>query len=176
MPDIRDRIYQAGMNDCVTKPFTPKELYEKIAYNLQNKPETLPAPVTTPAPLVAVESVAPTAQKPDKGINFKKIIEISGGNKAFIHKYNDLTKKAFEQFANEYETSLRARDFDKLRKLNHNIRATVELLDLYYLDAEITKGKDLIQHENTPENEIEASINLVKELCAQYAKDLFSFL
>ena len=28
--DIKDRVYNSGMNDYVSKPFKPDELYEKI--------------------------------------------------------------------------------------------------------------------------------------------------
>lgn len=37
--DIKDRVYDSGMNDYVSKPFKPEELYEKILHLVSATPE-----------------------------------------------------------------------------------------------------------------------------------------
>lgn len=175
LDEVKDKVFEAGMNDCVVKPFTPRELYKRLAENLKAKAPHKPENLVDDLPLG--EMTLEKYQRPaDPGINVKKIIEISGGNKTFIRKYNELTEKVFKEFPDEYKEALLERDFDKLRKLSHNIKATVELLELHHLDAEINLGKELLKDTESPKAHIEKSIRNVKELCEIYAEKLDGYL
>jgi PAS domain S-box-containing protein len=155
--DVKDRVFGAGMNDYVTKPFSPQDLYAKLSKNIfQNKTDSLADPE---------ESELATS------INYKKIIEISGGNKAFIRRYNTLALDIFTQFPIDYKEALLKKDFEKLRKIAHNIRATIGLLELKALEEEIQNGKNMITENNDLQpTHIHHSIQKVEELCKEYVE------
>ncbi|MDX2304399.1 MAG: PAS domain-containing protein [Microscillaceae bacterium] len=171
MSEVKGLVFEAGMNDYVAKPFAPQDLYNKLSKNLHIKKINM-----------EIFEQAQNEETPGQGpltgenqINFKKIIEISGGNKAFIRKYKELSQKIFQEFPVNYEEALLTRDYEKLRKMNHNIRATIGILDLYALDVEIQNGRRLLKEEKTDEQEIRSSISIIQKLCVIYLNSLDQF-
>ena len=74
-------------------------------------------------------------------------MKYQAGNKAFIRKYKELSEKIFKEFPISYKEALNELDYEKLRKMNHNIRATIGILDLYALDLEIQNGRRLLKED-----------------------------
>jgi hypothetical protein len=99
-------------------------------------------------------------------INYQKILDIANGNRAFIRQYNDLARKLFTSLPKDYAEALRAYDSEKLRKLAHNSRATIELLEIKALGVEIENGKILLKNKAN-ESVLNISINEVKIICDQ---------
>ncbi len=166
--EVKQKVNQAGMNDYMTKPFKPNELYEVIVRNLPSQGKnTIPQ---------SSSRAKPSAMNEKQGaINYQKVIEISGGNKAFIRKYNQLAIKVFTDFPDEYAYAILNQDFEKLRKIHHNIRATIGLLDLKDLEQEIQVGRKLLQAREIDETAVAKTIKTVKALCKAYAEYLNSY-
>ncbi len=162
-PEVEARSRQAGMVELLTKPFTPNELYQVIRkyLDMNQKPEGFEGK----------DAPGTDSSKPNK-INFKRIIEISGGNKTFIRRFNELTEKAFLDFAQNFEEIITARDYESLRKLNHSIKATIDLLGLHELQYEIQAAKRLLQEDPSPITELEQSIRNIHRLCEEYRRYL----
>ncbi len=166
--EVKQQVSDAGMNDYMTKPFKPNELYEVIVRNLS--PERRSATSNNNL------THKPSSQNTKSGaINYQKVIEISGGNKAFIRKYNQLAVKVFTDFPDDYAYAILNLDFEKLRKIHHNIRATIGLLDLKDLEQEIQTGRDLLQTNELDEAAIAKTIKAVKTLCKSYSEYLNSY-
>ncbi|MEO1654914.1 MAG: ATP-binding protein, partial [Bacteroidota bacterium] len=161
MSDVKDKVIEAGMNDYVAKPFSPQDLYDKLNKNLHIKKVN--------SEIFEKTDSNSTVLIRENQINFNKIIEISGGNKAFIKRYKELAHKIFREFPVDYKDALQALDYEKLRKINHNIRATIGILGLYALDVEIQNGKRLLKEVQLDDKEeIDKSIKIVQKLCNIY--------
>jgi PAS domain S-box-containing protein len=157
--EVKHRVYRAGMNDYVTKPFNPDELYQKLKKNL--KPQNLADTLNN---MQQANPETDVLAVPDDLINYQKIVDISGGNKSFIKRYNELAIKLFTEYPQEYEQAFQEKNLERLRKISHNARATIGLLEFTALDDEIKKGKKLLQDSsNLPE--IAQNIRSVKLLC-----------
>lgn len=166
--EVKQQVSQSGMNDYMTKPFKPNELYEVIVRNLPAERRSITLQSSMP-PHTSTKNAKQGA------INYQKVIEISGGNKAFIRKYNQLAIKVFTDFPDEYAYAILNQDFEKLRKIHHNIRATIGLLDLKDLEQEIQTGRNLLQASELDEAEIAKTIKIVKTLCKAYSEYLNSY-
>jgi PAS domain S-box-containing protein len=162
MAEVKHKVQQAGMNDYLTKPFNPQDLYTKLSRHL--KTNLTPLINTTEMNFQQTNDTL-TLMISSENINYKKVIEISNGNKAFIKRYNELAIKIFEELSTEYAISLRTKDAEKLRKLAHNIRATIQLLEVKAIETEIENGKILIQNATTTPQQINESIAWIKEAC-----------
>ncbi len=111
-------------------------------------------------------------QEIENQINYKKVIEISGGNKAFIRRYKELATRIFQELPRDYEQGLVNQDQEALRKICHNMRATIGLLDLHGLDSEMVKVRNLLRDNRLDRLEIENSIKKVYFLCEIYITSL----
>jgi hypothetical protein len=152
------------MNGYMSKPFKPKELFEVIASHLPSHKYTQDKNTPKSTPM----------SKTGK-IDYHKVIDISGGNKAFIRKYNQLAVKVFADFPDEYAFAILNQDFEKLRKIHHNIRATIGLLGLDDLETEIKIGRDILQQDEPNEQAIGQTIKQVKNLCKEYSEYLNNY-
>ena len=161
MIEVKNKVNKVGMNDYITKPFSPKELYFKIRKNISANEEIIFEDHTHP-------EIHKTQKGQIKGINYKKVIDISGGNKAFLRHYNSLAVKMFTEFPAEYEEALEKPDKEKLSKITHGVRATLELLELDDFKKEIQTGKDLIKSKKPDKEKIRETIDAVKNLCREY--------
>ena len=171
MSEVKDLVIEAGMNDYVAKPFAPQDLYNKLSKNLHIKKVNME--IFEQAENNQISN--PMGLSSENQINFKKIVEISGGNKAFIRKYKELSEKIFKEFPINYKEALTEQDYEKLRKMSHNIRATIGILDLYALDVEIQNGRRLLKEDKPDNQELKTSIGIVEKLCTFYLKSLESF-
>ncbi|MCU0443447.1 MAG: response regulator [Microscillaceae bacterium] len=169
MAEVKHKVRQAGMNDYLTKPFNPQDLYTKITRNLKTN-----MTLNTNTLEMNFQKTHDTLllMISPENINYKKVIEISNGNKAFIKRYNELAIKMFEDLSTEYALALRTKDAEKLRKLAHNIRATIQLLEVKAIESEIEHGKLLLQNTATTPQQINESIVWIKEA----AKIMINFL
>lgn len=165
--EVKDKVYKAGMNDYITKPFHPQELYAKINKNLEKRPINLTnnsvQQYTNPINFTVKDATSVS-------ISIKRIIDISGGNKQFIKKYTSLAAGMFTDFPKDYQGALLQNDVEKLRKIHHNIRATIGLLELHDLEDEIQRGRKIMKDDNQNSDAQTISINNVKKLCIIYLK------
>jgi len=162
--EVEKQVEESGMNGYMSKPFKPKELFEVIASHLPSHKYTQDKNTPKSTPM----------SKTGK-IDYHKVIDISGGNKAFIRKYNQLAVKVFADFPDEYAFAILNQDFEKLRKIHHNIRATIGLLGLDDLETEIKNGRDILQQDEPNEQAIGQTIKQVKNLCKEYSEYLNNY-
>ncbi|GAB4408965.1 MAG: hypothetical protein OHK0053_35750 [Microscillaceae bacterium] len=162
MAEVKERVLQAGMNDYVTKPFRPQVLYQVIWRNLVRQ--------NTSNMKSASQNQSPGATP--AGISLDKILEISGGNQAFIRKYKQLAAKVFENFPDEFAYALLHLDLEKLRQIHHNMRATIGLLGLEELESEIQQGRLLCEMGIEDDEARRQLIHKVKQFCRNYLKYL----
>lgn len=119
----RQRCLEVGMNDYLTKPFAQKELLDKILDNLGLFDENL--------------SVVYQAQEEklieEKLYSLTKLEKMMGGNKVHIQKMLEMFVKDTPVLAQEMTQALAVHDANKVSKLAHKVKSSIDILDIHGL-------------------------------------------
>ncbi len=171
--DVRDKVLELGMNDYVTKPFNPNELYVKIAK--YTKSEVPPALISEAAPVSLPESmVVPTPA--EQLIDFTALAQMVGNDAAFRRELIQVYGTTFQEFIAEFRQMMDGSvNVDQLRQTAHKMKAVVLLLGAQCLDNEIEKAIMLAQQ---PEAAAawQASAATVICLCERVMQELEGYI
>ncbi len=124
----RERIVQVGMNDFLSKPFNPNELYQKIAQHsytqLQNQT---------------------TQESSIKGnLNYSYFKNLAGADKEFYTELLELSETDLIEF-NRILESTHLPDYEtQLALVHHKIRATLRLLEVKELEVQINQLRRML--------------------------------
>jgi len=141
--EIKDRIFKYGLDDYISKPFTPAELYMKIAKHL--KIDSSFVPNSSPIPL----SYSPSATT--NFISLKGLDEITGGNPEFTQKLYEATIASFQQFLELFITAVKNFDIKGVRDANHGIKPAATMLEFKLLEKEILRAKAYLENKEKDE-------------------------
>ena len=171
--DVRDKVLELGMNDYVTKPFNPNELYVKIAK--YTKSEVPPALMPEAAPVSLPEAIAvPTPA--EQLIDFTALAQMVGNDATFRRELIQVYGTTFQEFIAEFRQMMSGPlNVDQLRQTAHKMKAVVLLLDAQRLDKEIEKAVTLAQQ---PEAVAawQASAATVIHLCERVMQELEGYI
>lgn len=161
MIDVKKKVFAAGMNDYITKPFNPNELYSKIV-------KQMPIHINEEDLLEKWENLLNIQENiivEESFLNYDKVMEVSGGNKLFIRQYNDLAIQVFKDFPQDFQKALQGKNSEQLSKISHHIRATLAFLEFNELDRELANAKKIISQIVIDQKTVQQSIHKVQELC-----------
>ncbi|AFM05908.1 signal transduction histidine kinase [Bernardetia litoralis DSM 6794] len=142
----RERIIQVGMNDFLSKPFNPNELYKKIAQHsytqLQNQ--------------VLQESEI-------KGkLNYSYFKNLAGADKDFYTELLELSEADLIEF-NRILESTHLLDYEtQLSLVHHKIRATLRLLEVKELEVQINQLRRMLS-QGSPINQVTDRIQAIQK-------------
>lgn len=136
--DHEARMEASGINDFISKPFNPKELYAKIAFYGLNQ---------------ATESQSLSAIRPDTSenkasshvISLDQYIELTGNKKEPLVKLINMTIHNFENYKNNFRKALETRDSEALGLLAHKIKVTIGYLQADNLQTSISNSRKLLK-------------------------------
>jgi CheY-like chemotaxis protein len=152
--DIGRNIQDAGMNDYITKPFDPQELYTKIYQYVHKKP--------------ALSKISQqTTDKKTDLINLEYLEEISSSDKKFMQEMIAIFIKQTPGFV---ETMLRAChltpvDWATVRQMSHKLKATVAMMGIAHLQPVIAQIEKNAQQEINSEE----ILQLIAQISQVYA-------
>jgi CheY-like chemotaxis protein len=128
MHDVSRQIYAAGMNDFVTKPFHPDDLYRKIA-----RYTSLKHPAAAPA-----ANHEATVHKLAAGdiLDIKGLMKVIGSGSEFLEEMILMHIDMFREFAQEYRQIMEQRDRKRLRFIFHRVKAPCAMLSIKMLEEE----------------------------------------
>ncbi len=130
MAEVKNQVSEAGMNDYVTKPFDPDQLYAKILHYLDH------------ADNQSLEKVT-TFEKPRRvGVDFDLYTE---GDPDFKREFISLMLKNLEELKVALETSVENEDPEVYTKTAHKVRTTVFILGDNELTSLIDELKKYIE-------------------------------
>lgn len=140
-----EKCLEAGMNDCVSKPFTPEDLFQALV---------------TYSPKKISESNARTAQEagtPD----LSYLRSVSNGNENFIADMVATMKDSLPKSVNEILDAAAKNDYPKLAKALHKISPSLPMMGLDELKAELV----LIQGDLKNKSNHNTILERVQSLC-----------
>jgi PAS domain S-box-containing protein len=149
-----EKCLAAGMNDYLSKPFTPEDLYEKLFKKLKIVPDTRPTPSET--------------QKVSFNLTYLK--NMSGDNPEFVREMVETFINSIPKLLLDMEEALDNADLVKVGKIAHQIKPSLTLMGIPQLKESAAQLEEKVSapHSNNPElevnNFIEACRKVVDEL------------
>jgi signal transduction histidine kinase/CheY-like chemotaxis protein len=160
MSDVKGRVLEHGMNDYVTKPFKPNDLYEKIVRY-----------VGTSAAGESREKGNANEKVPLQ-LNYQKIIDLTSGNEDFQALLTQSYIRLFKQLKNDYTAALLAEDMTQLKFVINYIEPPFAFLEVHDLKEEVTNGLRLIEKSPVNLQALTQSVEKVALLCDNFATQL----
>ncbi|POY34799.1 hypothetical protein C3K47_18345 [Solitalea longa] len=151
--EVRDRVYNVGMNAYLTKPFDPHDLYLTIVKclnhshtftDIQIQPETMNKEV----------------------VDFSKILEITEDNPDFLREFLEIAIDSVNELTGNYETFLRRNDLSGIRETNHKHTPLMEMMNLSPFKRGFEEAKAMLMADNRDQQQIESLIKKMKEFGA----------
>ncbi len=112
-----EKCLSIGMSDYLPKPFTPEDLYNKLFDDLKIRP--------TKRESKKEEEVI---KKISYDLNYLR--EVSGNNKEFIQEMVQTFVTTIPKVLDEMQESMKAKDWDKVSGLAHQIKPSLTLMGL----------------------------------------------
>jgi signal transduction histidine kinase len=124
----RERIVQVGMNDFLSKPFNPDELYQKIAQHSYTQ----------------LQKQVPEEGKIKGDLNYSYFKNLAGADKEFYTELLELSEADLIEF-NRILLSTHLPDYEtQLALVHHKIRATLRLLEVKELELRINQLRRML--------------------------------
>jgi CheY-like chemotaxis protein len=126
-----EKYMMAGMNDYLSKPFTEEQLFTVIQRNIQ---PTVMDNNTEPAP--ANQNAAASEGTPVL-YDLSMVRSVSGGDEGFIKKMVQLFVETAPPTVAELQQALQAQQWDRVGKLAHKLKSTIDSMGISSLKDEI---------------------------------------
>ncbi len=107
--DAKDRVKQAGMNDYLSKPFSPDVLYRKISTNLHLQ--------------------VPAASQDDHVVTLQHIIDKYDDDSTFTTKLLNSLRTGFEMLPQQVTTAVETDDGYALGRILHKMLPTIRMVE-----------------------------------------------
>jgi PAS domain S-box-containing protein len=114
-PAERAKCLRVGMSDCVSKPFTPAELFGVLKKFL-----TKPTGGKT-------QNTEPARSKPGR-INLKYLERVSHGDSAFIEQMIDTIRDSLPRSAQELRNAQKEKDTAAVARILHRLKPSFDML------------------------------------------------
>lgn len=154
MLDIRRNVLDVGMNDYITKPFDPQELFSKIRQYTSHKPAGYKA---APEP----------AKQHTHLVNLDYLEEISASDKKFIQEMIRIFIKQTPGFIDTLHTACLSAPVDwiTIRNMSHKLKATIAMMGISQLQSVIIQ----LEKYALQESHLQEIIKLIDQISQVYA-------
>ncbi len=161
---VKEQALAAGMNDFLTKPYSPDDLYRVITRHAR------------PDNTANGTSAAASGPSTPPVRRLRKLYEMSGGDQDFVVDMVFSCKRGLEELLEGATLALSAHDERQLRAVVHKAKVLLELLDLAELRAVLDGGKDLLKNAPPPEAQVQKTITCLHECGQSVLYELTEFL
>jgi PAS domain S-box-containing protein len=148
-----EKCLAAGMDDILSKPFTPEDLYKKLFDEVK----------IVPIQRSDRERKSERPENKKKLYDLNYLIKVSDNNKEFINEMIKTFIQTIPQVLGEMEVCLDERNWEKLSKLAHQIKPTYTLLGL---DA-IRESLLYIEHEGKKQERLNELPDITRKFIMQ---------
>jgi PAS domain S-box-containing protein len=158
----KDKAYQAGMNDYVSKPFTPEQVFLVLEKYLQ-----IEGKYRTPALETSEVAEAVAEKKPDAadGLDTAYLQELYGDDWEYaLDMFDAFLEKINDEYPLLHQLSDK-KDWPATAKLAHKLKPTFPMAGLTWLEADFQKLEDQA-NKGTDEASIQLILNQIKEKVA----------
>ncbi len=145
------RVFEAGMNDYISKPVHPDQLYQKIILNIDNN---LRARADHEVDCVWSEEI----------ISIEEIITSSGSDKSFVKRYLDLFEREVSQLPDRVQRAIRENNKEELSKIIHKATPSIQRLGRTSLHSQLYQLRELLQ-QSSERKELERQVKKIRTSC-----------
>jgi CheY-like chemotaxis protein len=162
----------AGMDDFLTKPFKERELYDVIERVLR-KEGSFKRKFDMEA--TKFKTIAEDVRK-EKLYDLKQVEELAAGNKDFVATLINIFLETIPQNSAELVEACNAKSWDKVSKLAHKLKSTVDTLDMVSIKTDIRTIELDAKKEINLDNirRLVVTVNKIIQATAQQLKEEFS--
>jgi PAS domain S-box-containing protein len=116
----------AGMNDCITKPFTQEDLFQALTKYLGKKL------------IVKKKSVVEASLNNEVAmVDLSYLRKVSNNNEQFIKEIVSAFLESMPTTVSDIKAQLEKKDWDQLAKVVHKIKPTITLMGIHHLKDKI---------------------------------------
>lgn len=122
----RERYLQAGMNDCLTKPFEEADLYQKLVAQLfpaDNRTSAPATPAIMPAPISKAPAATPL-------FDLSQLERNAHGNQDFMRRMINVFLTEIPVVATDLADAAAAKDWLGLTTLAHKLKSSLKLFQV----------------------------------------------
>jgi PAS domain S-box-containing protein len=158
---VKDRVFECGMNDYLSKPFNPDELHYKIALNLdlvQPKEGEMP-------------------ESEDDIMQLHRLIDQYNDDVKFVTNLLTSLRKSFQLLTEQVANSADQKDVYELRRLTHKLLPSIKMVGNHSLQQHLSGLKEALDQESADEAEVARYIEEIRESTTQsieYIDGLFT--
>ena len=132
--DAKDRVKKAGMNDYLSKPFSPDVLYRKISSNLHRQ--------------------TPEAAHDDQVMTLRHIIDKYDNDFTFATKLLDSLRTSFEGLPEQVADAVEAEDAYSLGRIVHKMLPTIRMVENAELEHQLESLRTALSEEDADEAQL----------------------
>ena len=159
--DERMRVFEAGMNDYVTKPIDYHDLFRKlIKYTNSKLPDEINADV---AGTLAGDSR-----------NIRDLLDSFRADPDFVRRYLSIYEKEFVHLPSLVTAIASEGDVEALSDLIHKSLPSIERLKNEALRSQLHQLRDLVADRTSPPAEIDEVLGAIKKSCEEVMSVLYS--
>lgn len=147
-----EQCLASGMNDCIPKPFTPEDLYNKLIRFKSGSKKTSPS---------AVRHVPPT-----RHVDLAYLRNISNNNQEFLDEMVVAFLESIPKSIQEIKTNTEAKEWNSLARAVHKIKPSLTLIGLHASKEKALLLEDLAKHQKSTERIPALAYGLCEELTA----------
>ncbi len=168
MSDVKTRLLEIGMNEYISKPFNPNELYSKI---LRFTEDAESLEIDSNVPMIAAELM----DKPTL-VRFERLEELAGDSAGFKQELIEKCMEALQTLPQTYNEAMTALNLEKVRKIEHKLRPTFYYFEPNELIEEIKRGVQLLEEKKKNTEALFISVQRLEQLCLQVIDELKVYL
>lgn len=156
--DVKERVYRSGMNDYLSKPFNPDELYLKIAKNLNQNINSQPF------------------QQDTEELSLLDIVEQYSNDVQFVTTLLTSLKSNFVSLSGQVAEVAGQKDLYTLKKIVHKQMPSIRMVENHSLRSELESLKNALAQEHIEDEEIKTLLNSIRtssDDSVRYIEELF---
>jgi CheY-like chemotaxis protein len=156
--EVKAQSLAVGMNDFLTKPYRPADLFRVLTRFVSPTPRPSPLSPMSAGPVYAAYA-------------FPKINELAAGDEAFTREMKASCVVELEECSLNLRESILERDEPRFRATLHKAKPLFNLLDLEELETALTAVRITI-HNSADEAERDRLVREIEAVCAATARRL----
>ncbi|MBP9926160.1 MAG: response regulator [Cyclobacteriaceae bacterium] len=152
-----EKCIAAGMNDCITKPFTQEDLQQTLTRYLGSK-------------LKKKNQSAQEVKKSIREFDLTYLIKASDNNQEFIQEIINTFLESMPKTIEEIQIQLQRKNWEHLAKVVHKIKPSITLMGIHHLKEKIA----LLEHEAKTSRDEKTIEGLATEVSQSLSKVILS--